>query len=71
MGARGLEISLIGALGDATGLAGSSGPSEALGITSLATPLFVIFPYPRELREGPPRLADNPARMAGGIHPLF
>jgi FSR family fosmidomycin resistance protein-like MFS transporter len=44
MGAGGLGVALIGALGDAVGLAAALW--ALLGITLLATLLFIILPYP-------------------------
>jgi len=44
MGAGGLGVALIGALGDAIGLAGALW--TLLGITLVATVLFIVIPYP-------------------------
>jgi FSR family fosmidomycin resistance protein-like MFS transporter len=48
MGVGGLGVALIGALGDAIGLAGALW--SLLGITLIAIPLFVVLPYPWRAR---------------------
>jgi FSR family fosmidomycin resistance protein-like MFS transporter len=50
MGVGGLGVALIGALGDAIGLAGALW--ALFGITLLAIPLFVVLPYPWKGRSG-------------------
>jgi MFS transporter, FSR family, fosmidomycin resistance protein len=50
MGAGGLGVALIGALGDTIGLAGALW--ALLGITLLATVLFLLLPYPWRGRRG-------------------